>query len=269
MFAPCLEFEVSLPISLLASSCQDAVRQAAKRDPIAAGMQREQAVLEISELRFTKTQAGLINLGGERDMRKWIRLYVAGFLALTGTDLASTLWAASKGNGQEFNATVSDGAGLLAVERLLAVNGGLLLFSVGMLWWALQRRDRIDPAYLAHPAHAVFNYFYLNPFADKRIPVSAFHYIAFAPAILMFKTVVSLNNSLIAAGIPDLITPLAVFVDKIFANDMATYWTIIIVLFHHPLVGISPSCRSWIASGKGAVSLDQIKAKRFRQFGSD
>ncbi|NBS01731.1 MAG: hypothetical protein EBS72_06215 [Rhizobiales bacterium] len=175
---------------------------------------------------------------GESDMRKWIGLYVAGFLALTGTDLASTLWAASKGNGQEFNATVSDGAGLLAVERLLAVNGGLLLFSVGMLWWALRQRDRIGPGYLAHPARAVFNYFYLNPFADKRIPVSALHYIAFAPAVLMFKAIVSLNNSLIAVGIPDLITPLAVFLDKILANDMATYWTIIIVLFH-PLWWVS------------------------------
>jgi hypothetical protein len=165
-------------------------------------------------------------------MKKWIGLYVAGFLALTGTDIASTLWAASKGNGQEFNANVSDGAGLLAVERLLAVNGCLLLFSVGMLWWALHRRDQIDPTYLAHPARAVLNYFYLNPFAKKRIRISALHYIAFAPAVLMFKAVVSLNNSLIAAGLPDLITPLAVSLDKAFANDMATYWTIIIVLFH-------------------------------------
>lgn len=165
-------------------------------------------------------------------MRKWIGLYVAAFLTLTGTDLASTLWAASKGNGQEFNATVSDSTGLLAVERLLAVNGGLLLFSVGMLWWAIGRRDRIDPAYLAHPDRAVFNYFYLNPFSDKRIPVSALHYIAFAPAVLMFKAMVSLNNSLIAAGIPDFITPLAVFVDRILANDMATYWAVIIFLFH-------------------------------------
>ena len=54
----------------------------------------------------------------------------------------------------------------------------------------------------------------------------------------MFKAIVSLNNSLIAVGIPDLITPLAVFLDKILANDMATYWTIIIVLFH-PLWWVS------------------------------
>ena len=165
-------------------------------------------------------------------MRKWIGLYLAGFLALTGTDLASTLWAASKGSGQEFNATVSDGSGLLAVERLLAINGCLLLFSVGMLWWALQRRDQIDPTYLAHPARAMFNYFYLNPFAKKRIHISSFHYIALAPTVLMFKAVVSLNNSVIAAGLPDLITPLVMSVDKVFANDMATYWTVIIVLFH-------------------------------------
>ena len=101
-----------------------------------------------------------------------------------------------------------------------------------MLWWAPHRRDQIDPSYLAHPARAVLNYFYLNPFAKKRIRISALHYIAFAPAVLMFKAVVSLNNSLIAAGLPDLITPLAVSLDKAFANDMATYWTIIIVLFH-------------------------------------
>lgn len=165
-------------------------------------------------------------------MRKLIGLYVACFLVLTGTDIGSTLWAASKGKGQEFNATVSDGAGLLEVERLLAVNGGLLIFIVGMLWWALRRRDRIDPVYLAHPARAVLNYFYLNPFAEKRIPVSAFHYIAFAPAVLMVKAIVSLNNSLIAAGIPDLITPMAMFADGIFANDVATYWTVVIILFH-------------------------------------
>lgn len=41
-------------------------------------------------------------------MNKWFVLYVIGFLILTGTDIATTLWAASKGVGQEFNQTVSE-----------------------------------------------------------------------------------------------------------------------------------------------------------------
>lgn len=165
-------------------------------------------------------------------MKKWLGLYVAGFFALTLTDLASTLWAASRGNGQEFNAAVADGGGSIAAERLLAVNGCLLLFSAGMLWWALRKRDQIDPVYLAHPFRAVFNYFYLNPFAQKRVRVSALHYIAFGPTILMLKAVASVNNSLIAAGIPDLITPLATFVARFSANEMVIYWTVIVIVFH-------------------------------------
>ncbi|WP_298198391.1 hypothetical protein [Novosphingobium sp.] len=165
-------------------------------------------------------------------MRKWIGLYIAAFLALTGTDLASTLWALGKGNGQEFNGAVADGAGMLVVERLLTINGAALLFTAAMLGWALRRRDRIDPRYIDRPERALLNYLYLNPFAARRIPVSAFHYIALAPAILMIKAVASLNNSLIAAGIPDLISPLAWSVQKIVGHPTATYWIVIMILFH-------------------------------------
>ncbi len=165
-------------------------------------------------------------------MNKWFVLYVIGFLILTGTDIATTLWAASKGVGQEFNQTVSDGEGMLSVKHLLTVNGMLLLFSASMLWWALRRRHQIAPVYLARPGSAALRYFYLNPFAAKRIPLSAFHYIALAPAILILKAVVSLNNSLIAAGIPDLLTPLAMLIDSVVGNNTVTYWIFIIVLLH-------------------------------------
>ena len=165
-------------------------------------------------------------------MSKWFWLYVIGFLILTGTDIGTTLWAESKGVGQEFNQTVSDGAGMLSGKRLLAVNGIFLLFSASMLWWALQRRHQIAPVYLARPGSAALRYLYLNPFAAKRIPLSAFHYIAQAPAVLMLKLVVSLNNSLIAAGIPDLLTPLATLIDSVVGNNTVTYWTFIVVLLH-------------------------------------
>lgn len=164
-------------------------------------------------------------------MRDWVWIYVVAFTALTATDIASTLWATGTG-GQEFNAAVATEDGLLHLERIIGINAAFLVFSAGMLFWALRQRCRIDPRYVERPERALFNYFYLTPFSKKNIPKSAFHYIALAPTVLGMKAFATFNNALIAADLPDIVTPVAMAVHSLGAGTMATYWIVIALIFH-------------------------------------
>lgn len=164
-------------------------------------------------------------------MRAWVWIYVAAFTALTATDIASTLWASGTG-GQEFNAAVSTEEGSLHIERMIAINAAFLVFSAGMLFWALRQRERIDQRYIERPERALFNYFYLNPFSKKIVPKSAFHYIALAPTVLGVKAFATFNNSLIAAALPDIVTPIARVIHSLGVGTMATYWIVIAIIFH-------------------------------------
>lgn len=166
-----------------------------------------------------------------RRVGMWVGLYVAAFVALTGADIASTHWAIGGGGGQEFNAVVATDTGSLHTERLLLVNAAFLAFSTAMLAWALRVRDRIDPRYLAQPARALFNYWYINPFSNKIVPKSAFHYIALAPTVLLMKAFAAFNNSLIGAQAPDIVTPLAKAVASL-GTGAWTYWVVIFIIFH-------------------------------------
>lgn len=164
-------------------------------------------------------------------MRAWVWIYVAAFAALTVTDIASTLWASGTG-GQEFNAAVATEEGALHLERMIGINVAFLVFSAGMLAWALRQRERIDPRYIERPERALFNYFYLNPFSKKIVPKSAFHYLALAPTVLGVKAFATFNNSLIAAAVPDIVTPIARVIHSLGAGPMATYWIVIALIFH-------------------------------------
>ena len=165
-------------------------------------------------------------------MFRIVSIYVCAFILLTAADVGTTLWASSIGAGQEFNNAVATPEGLLAVERILLINGAMLLFTAGMLVWALRNADRIDPRYLARPERAVFNYFYLNPFSSKNIPKSVLHYLALPLVMLIFKAFASMNNTLIGFNVPDLVTPLAIEVQSLVGEGPAAFWVVIFILFH-------------------------------------
>ena len=165
-------------------------------------------------------------------MFRIVLLYVAAFILLTATDVGTTLWATSIGAGQEFNHTVATPEGLLALERMLLINGAVLLFTAGMLIWAVRNVDRIDPVYLARPERAVFNYLYLNPFSLKNMPKSVLHYLAVPLVLVIFKAFASLNNTLIASSVPDLVTPLAREVHRHVGEGPMAFWLVIVILFH-------------------------------------
>jgi RNA polymerase sigma-70 factor (ECF subfamily) len=61
---------------------------------------------------------------------------------------------------------------------MLVLNSAMLVFTGGMLEWALRQRHRIDPRYLERPERGLFNWLYFNPFAARRVPTSAFHFLA-------------------------------------------------------------------------------------------
>jgi hypothetical protein len=165
-------------------------------------------------------------------MFRIVSIYVCAFILLTATDIGTTLWASSIGAAQEFNHAVATPEGLLAVERMLLINGAMLLFTAGMLVWALRNADRIAPRYLARPERAVFNYFYLNPFSLKNMPKSVLHYLALPLVMLIFKAFASVNNTLIGFNVPDLATPLAIWVQRYVGEGPAAFWVVIFILFH-------------------------------------
>lgn len=165
-------------------------------------------------------------------MFRIVSIYVCAFILLTATDIGTTLWASSIGAAQEFNHAVATPEGLLAVERMLLINGAMLLFTSGMLVWALRNADRIDPRYLARPERAMFNYFYLNPFSLKNMPKSVLHYLALPLVMLIFKSFASVNNTLIGVNAPDLATPLAIEVQRHVGEGPAAFWVVIFILFH-------------------------------------
>lgn len=163
----------------------------------------------------------------------WIVLsYVAGFIILTATDIGTTLWAIGLGAGQEFNHVLATPEGRLRLERMLLINGGMLVFTAGMLLWALRNIDRIDSRYIDRPERAMFNYLYLNPFSSKNAPKATLHYLALPLCILLMKVFASANNSLIAMKIPDIVTPLAMGIRPYLGEGAATYWALIAILFH-------------------------------------
>ena len=165
-------------------------------------------------------------------MFRLVSIYVCAFILLTATDIGTTLWASSIGAGQEFNHAIATPEGLLAVERMLLINGAMLIFTAGMLVWALRNADRIAPRYLARPERAVFNYFYLNPFSLKNMPKSVLHYLALPLVMLIFKAFASVNNTLIGFNVPDLATPLAIGVQRYIGEGPAAFWVVIFILFH-------------------------------------
>jgi hypothetical protein len=172
-------------------------------------------------------------------MRGWVLFYVFCFAALTATDLASTSWATSGGIGHEFNAAVATKAGGLDVRRFLVINTATLVFTAGMLTWAVGQRRRIDPRYLDHPFRAVFNYWYMNPFAKKIVRKSALHFIALAPTILAFKAFVSIHNALIAIGAPDPVTASIKVVRGLGVGPTFTYCLVVFLLLQPAwLVGL-------------------------------
>lgn len=160
-----------------------------------------------------------------------IAIYTITFGVLTAADVVSTFWATHGGEGQEFNPVVATDAGHLHLERLLTLNGVVFLLTAGMFAWALGRLDRIDQRYLETPERAMFNYFYFNPFSPKIMPKSVLHFLAVPPTIIGMKALAAFNNSLIALGVPDLITPLAKLSHAAVGAEWA-YWPVIIVLFH-------------------------------------
>jgi hypothetical protein len=165
-------------------------------------------------------------------MLRMVLLYVGAFILLTVTDVGTTLWATSIGAGEEFNHAVATPEGLLAVERMLFINAAVLIFTAGMLVWALRNADRIDPRYLARPERAVFNYLYLNPFSQRNMPRSVLHYLALPIVMLIFKAFASVNNTLIGFNLPDLATPLAIEVQRHVGASPAAFWVVIFILFH-------------------------------------
>lgn len=158
-----------------------------------------------------------------------ILVYILAYALATLADAGSTLLAMASGAGQEFNATVSNEHKMLDLEVFAYINSGLLVFTVGMLVWALLNRSRIEPRYLERPYLAVASIFYLNPFSELTIGRSPLHYIALAPAIVIFKAIVAVNNTLISLNMPDLLTPLAVLSVRQF-GEIAGYWAVITVL---------------------------------------
>ena len=162
-------------------------------------------------------------------MKKWFWAYIASFIALTGADLASTILGIAAG-ASEFNHTVATSGGGLKTAQFLLVNAAMLAFTSFMLIWAWRNRLHIDKKYISRPERAMFNWIYLNPFSERNVPKSAFHYLALAPCLLLFKTVVSFNNSLISFGLPDFLTPVASAIFT-FAQGPLAYWILICLLF--------------------------------------
>ncbi len=162
-------------------------------------------------------------------MQKWVWAYIAGFVALTGADFASTILGIAAG-ANEFNPTMADGEGGLRMARFLLLNAAMLAFTCFMLIWAWRNRARIDQRYITRPERAMFNWIYLNPFSEQNVPKSAFHYLALVPGMLLFKAFAVFNNGLISFRLPDLVTPVASIIFT-FAQGPLAYWTLIFLLF--------------------------------------
>jgi hypothetical protein len=162
-------------------------------------------------------------------MKKWFWAYIACFIALTGADFVSTILGIAAG-ASEFNHTMATSEGDLKIAQFLLVNAAMLAFTSFMLIWAWRNRLRIDTKYISRPERAMFNWIYLNPFSERNMPKSAFHYLALAPGMLLFKTVVSFNNLLISFGLPDYLTPVASAISTFVQGPLA-YWTLICLLF--------------------------------------
>ena len=162
-------------------------------------------------------------------MKKWFWAYIAGFIALTGADLASTILGVAAG-AYEFNHKMATGDGGLKTVQFFAVNAAMLAFTSFMLTWAWRNRRRIDQRYISQPARAMFNWIYLNPFSERNVPKSAFHYLALAPGMLLFKAFASFNDTLIFFGLPDIVTPVASAIFT-FVQGPLVYWILICLLF--------------------------------------
>jgi hypothetical protein len=166
------------------------------------------------------------------DLRHWAFTvtFMVAYAILTATDAASTLQGIDSGVAQEANPHVGGEPGAFELGRFLWINGAMLLVLTGMLVWSLGSRDRIDPRYLDRPRLAFWNWVYLNPFSARTVPRSAFHCIANPICILGLKGLATVNNLLIAKGLPDPITPLAHGIQGLAPGWLA-YWILIFLLW--------------------------------------
>lgn len=190
----------------------------------------------------------------------YVVAYVIAFVLATAADAGTTLMAMASGAGQEFNAAVSDGQKMLHLETFAYVNGAVLVFSSVMLVWALLNRSRIAPRFIAHPMLAAHSIIYFNPFSPSTISRSPLHYIALAPALVLFKLLVATNNALINMQIPDLLTPLAMLAVRQF-GEFAGYW-IVIALMIVPVWLVSLYMAAGVVRALDGLHDDQLTSKR-------
>ena len=166
------------------------------------------------------------------DPRHWAFTvtFMLAYAILTATDAASTLLGIGSGLAQEANPHVGGEPGAFDLGRFLWINGAGFLVLTAMLVWGLGSSHRIDPRYLNRPSLAFWNWLYLNPFSDRNVPRAAFHFIANSVCVLGMKGLATGNNLLIAAGIPDPITPLARWIHALAPGWLA-YWILIFILW--------------------------------------
>lgn len=177
---------------------------------------------------------------------RWVVVgWTVAYAVLTTTDAASTLLALRSGKGREANPHVAGGEQGFDLERFLWINGLMFLFLLGMLIWSILSRHRVNPVYCERPLRAFWNWLYLNPFSDRNVPKSAFHYLAGALLVLGFKLLATSNNLLIASGSQDLLTPIARVVFRWVPGTLG-YWVLIFLLFL-PLWWASLLCAGFLS----------------------
>ena len=146
------------------------------------------------------------------NIRTIISIYVLLYAVLAAGDLGSTLLGHTSG-ASEFNPVMQEGD-RIDVGRFIWVNTLVGAVSAAMLGWALARAERADPRYVRSPWKASLSWLtYLNPFARENQPKAVFHWVAIPVSLLFVRFFAILNNLAITYDIPDVLTPIASWLD--------------------------------------------------------
>ena len=177
------------------------------------------------------------------------------FIFLTGADIATTLYALSRGGAVELNPHAARGDGI-RVGFLIISNAMLMLPLLIAFGFGAAHAAKVPPPVLARWWRHILDIFFIHPLNDAARTRSPLRLVTAAMTLLVLKSVILLSNVLVIAGKDNPVSLLAKFWTIVGLDGAPRYWAayaVLIVPCYIGGVGLAAMCLRSIQRASAAA----------------